>query len=97
MAVGRRLLHAPPFRFVGAGQDRRRVSKGPRGHGRRFAHRHLQQALGRGIPDVALATGDVRHAMEFFIRQADVKIQAQRFGHAGHNGLARATPVGTAQ
>ncbi len=42
---------------------------------------HLQQALGGGIADIALATGDVGHAMELFVSQADVEIQAQRLGN----------------
>ena len=57
----------------------------------------MQQALSGSIADVALAAGDVRHSMEFFIRQTDVKVQAQRFGDPGHDGLARPTSVGTAQ
>jgi hypothetical protein len=57
----------------------------------------LQQALGRGIADVALATGDVRHAVKFFVRQADMEIQPQRLGNPRHDRFARSSTVGTPQ
>ncbi len=97
MTIGSRLLHAPPFRFVGAGQHRRRISKGASGHGGRFAHSHLQQTLGRGIADIALAASNMRHAVELCVSQTDVEIQPQRLGDTGDDGIARPTTVSTTQ
>lgn len=85
VAIGRRLLHASPFRLVGTGEHRGRIGECTSGHGRGFTHGHLQQALGRGVADVALAPGDVRHAVKLFVSQTDMKIQAQWLGHAGHD------------
>lgn len=92
MTIGGGLLHAPPFRFIGAGHDRRRVGERPGGHGRWLAHGHLQQALGRSIADVALAPGDVRHTVKLFVRQADMEIQAQRLGDPRDDGLPGPRP-----
>ncbi|MNE29056.1 hypothetical protein D3C80_1225240 [compost metagenome] len=90
------MLHAPPFRLIGAGQYRWRVGEGPRGHGFRLAHRDLQQALGRCIAHIALAPGDMRHPVELFVGQPYVEIQAQRLGDSGHDRFSRPTPIGTA-
>ncbi|MNO74411.1 hypothetical protein D3C76_654090 [compost metagenome] len=96
MAIGRWLLHAPPLRLVGTGQDRRRVGEGTGRQGLWLAHGHLQQALRRSVPGVALATGDVRYAIKLIVRQADMKIQPQRPSGTGHDRVAGATAVGTA-
>ncbi|MNK93450.1 hypothetical protein D3C87_1136110 [compost metagenome] len=57
----------------------------------------MQQTLGRGVADVALAAGDVRHTMKLFICQADVEVQAQRLGDPRDDGLTRSATVSPAQ
>ncbi|SVJ73117.1 Uncharacterised protein [Klebsiella pneumoniae] len=93
MAIGGRLLHASPFRLVGAGEDRRRIGEGTGGQRQWLAHHGLQHALGGSVAEAALAPCHVGDAAELAVVQADMEIQAQRCRGARHDGLARLAAV----